>query len=184
MIYLINLIGLIIDEILGHVGHSGPILARLCTWLSFATLKEGLWVYCLRSSLSRCFLTLFRKFNPPGNFTEQYGLLFQFLTLYLFIRSEEQGSPDATLKSDFALLHLGIGALGAVSFLLQTQPRRPLDCSIGIYWVFMRGTSLHKLLWAVAGGGERAYPCCGSSSKAFGALGALWDAVFVYNLRL
>ena len=144
-------------------------------WLSFATLKK---VFGMLPTLFAfaVFLTLFRKFTPPGNFTEQYGLLFQFLTLYLFIRSEEQGRPDHS-QIRFPLLHLGIGALGAVSFLLRPD-LVALWLALGIYWVIMRGTSLHKLFWAVAGGGA-VLILVAAFFKSLGALGALWDAVFV-----
>ena len=50
------------------------------------------------------FLAFFTRFTPSGNFTEQYGLLFQFLTLYLFVRSEEQAKPN--VSPHFASLHL------------------------------------------------------------------------------
>ena len=177
LIYLINLIGLIIDETWGMWAIQGLFLLG-SVWLSFATLKKVFGILPTLFALA-VFLTLFRKFTPPGNFTEQFGLLFQFLTLYLFIRSEEQGRPDHT-QIRFPLLHICIGALGAASFLLRPD-LVALWIALGIYWVIMRGTSLHRLIWAVAGGGT-VLILTAAFFKSLGALGALWDAVFVYNL--
>ena len=177
LLYLINLIGLIIDENWGMWAIQGLFLLG-SVWLSFATLKKVFGILPTLFALA-VFLTLFRKFTPPGNFTEQYGLLFQFLTLYLFIRSEVQSRPDHS-QIRFPLLHLCIGALGAASF-----PLRPdlvaLWIALGIYWVIMGGTSFHRLIWAVAGGGA-VLILTAAFFKSLGALGALWDAVFVYNL--
>ena len=177
LIYLINLIGLIIDENWGIWAIQGLFLLG-SAWLSFASLKKVFGILPTLFALA-AFLTLFRKFTPPGNFTEQYGLLFQFLTLYLFIRSEEQGRPDHT-QIRFPLLHICIGALGAASFLLRPN-LVALWIALGIFWVIMRGISLHKLIWAVAGGGT-VLVLVAAFFKSLGALGALWDAVFVYNL--
>ena len=177
LLYLINLIGLIIDETWGMWAIQGLFLLG-SVWLSFSTLKKVFGTLPALFALA-VFLTLFRKFTPPGNFTEQFGLLFQFLTLFLFIRSEEQGRPDHS-QIRFPLLHICIGALGAASFLLRPD-LVALWIALGIYWVIMRGTSLHRLTWAVAGGGT-VLILTAAFFKSLGALGALWDAVFVYNL--
>ena len=124
------------------------------------------------------FLVFFAKFNPPGNFTEQYGLLFQFLTLYLFVRSEAQ-SKSMPSRIHFALLHVSIGMLGAASFLLRPN-LVALWLAIGIFWILMRGTSLYKLAWAILGGGSVLVLVAGLF-VSFGALDEFWDAVFVYN---
>ena len=137
--------------------------------------------YFLRYALLAVFLALFAKFNPPGNFTEQYGLLFQFLTLYLFIRSEEQNQSTSS-HAQFAFLHLGIGVLGAASFLFKPN-LVALWIVIGFYWLFSRGYSLRKLIWAIAGGASILIFFAGLF-QALGALEALWDAVFVFNFAL
>ena len=72
-----------------------------------------------------------------------------------------------------------IGALGAASFLLRPD-LAALWIAIGIYWLLLRGAAFRKLGWAALGGG------CALLSVAalfgtFGAFGALWDAVIVYN---
>ena len=179
LLYLINLIGLIIDENWGMWVIQGLFLLG-SVWLSFSTLKKVFGTLPALFALA-VFLTLFRKFTPPGNFAEQFGLLFQFLALYLFIRSEEQCRSDHT-QIRFPLLHICIGALGAASFLLKPN-LVALWIALGIYWVIMRGTSLHRLIWAVAGGGT-VLILVAAFFKSLGALGALWDAVFVLQLCL
>jgi hypothetical protein len=124
------------------------------------------------------YLVFFAKFAPPGNFTEQYGLFFQFATLYLFLRSQEQVDAPAN-NPRFALLHLSIGFLGAASFLLRPN-LVALWIIIGLYWLFLRGVSLRKLAWAVVGGGSILIAVAGLFA-ALGAFGALWEAVFGFS---
>jgi hypothetical protein len=124
------------------------------------------------------FLVFYSKFAPPGNFTEQFGILFQFATLYLFFRSQEQADSPAN-NPRFALLHLSIGVLGAAAFLLRPN-LVALWIVIGLYWLFLRGVSLRRLAWAVVGGGS-VLIAVAAYFTAIGALGALWEAVFLYN---
>ena len=139
--------------------------------------KEQFWHHPC-TARSRALPSLFHQFTPSGNFTEQYGLLFQFLTLYLFVRSEEQAKPNVS-PLHFASLHLGIGVLGAASFLLRPN-LVALWIVIGLYWLFVRGNSLRKLAWAVFGGGSVLITVAGLF-LVMGALDAFWDAVFVFN---
>ena len=118
------------------------------------------------------------RFAAPGNYTELYGLLFQFLALYLFLRSQDQSEP-APSHIRFAFLHLAIGALGAAAFLLRPN-LVALWLVIGIYWLVARGYSLRKLAWAVVGGGSILILVAGFF-MAIGAWSALWNAVFVGN---
>ena len=127
---------------------------------------------------SALFLIFFPRFAAPGNFTEQYALLFQFLALYLFVRSQD--IPDADARSiRFSLFHLAIGALGAASFLLRAN-LIVVWLVIGVYWLCVRGPSLRKLAWSVAGGAGVLLAVAGAFF-AIGALGALWDAAFAFN---
>ena len=161
-------------------GASGSFRASSCS----AHLRSHFSPYESPSALSppsfaiALFLAFFSRFAPPGNFTEQYGLLFQFLTLYLFLRSHDQPNP-ASSQTRFALLHLSIGALGAASFLLRPN-LVALWIPISLYWLFLRGPSLRKLAWAVIGGAAILLAVA-ALFAAVGALGALWEAVFIYN---
>ena len=72
-----------------------------------------------------------------------------------------------------------IGALGAASFLLRPD-LAALWIAIGIYWLLLRGAAFRKLGWAALGGGC-ALLFVAALFGTFGAFGALWDAVIVYN---
>ena len=116
LLYLLNLFGLLIHDTWGLWLVQGLFLLSASTF-AFSRLTKTLRHFPrpLRSRPLPCLLCYVS--SNPGNFTEQYGLLFQFLTLYLFLRSQEQPNP-APSQARFAFLHLAIGALGAASFLL------------------------------------------------------------------
>lgn len=123
-------------------------------------------------------LTLFSEFAPPGNSPEQFSLLFQCFTLYLFMRSQGQSTSSAPPRFS-ASLHLAIGALGAASFLLKPN-FVALWLVIGLYWLVVRGGALRKLVWAMIGGGSILIVVAGFF-LALGAWNALWEAVFLFN---
>ena len=176
LLYFLNSIGLIIHEGFGGLLIQAFFLLGTC-YFAFAALRNSFGAVPALLALA-LFLAFFTKFNLPGNFTEQYGLLFQFLTLYLFVRSEDQAKPNIS-PPHFASLHLGIGVLGAASFLLRPN-LVALWIVIGLYWLFVRGNSLRKLAWAVFGGGSVLITVAGLF-LVMGALDAFWDAVFVFN---
>ena len=92
LLYLVYVVGLAIDQTWGIWAVQGLfLLGSAC--LAFVLLRKAFGILPALFTLAM-FLTYFSKFAPPGGFTEQFGLLFQFLTLYLFIRSEVQGRPD------------------------------------------------------------------------------------------
>ncbi len=177
LLYFLNSIGLIIHEGFGGLLIQALFLLGTC-YFAFAALRNSFGAVPALLALA-LFLAFFTKFNLPGNFTEQYGLLFQFLTLYLFVRSEDQAKPNIS-PPHFASLHLGIGALGAASFLLRPN-LVALWIVIGLYWLFVRGNSLRKLAWAVFGGGSVLITVA-MLFLYLGAWNALWDAVIVFNL--
>ena len=113
------------------------------------------------------------------NFTEQYGLLFQFLALSLFLRSQKQPAPAPT-QARFAALHLAIGVLGAACFLLRPN-LVAIWIAIGLYWLCRRDNSLRKLAWAVVGGGSVLILIAGFFA-ALGAWDALWESAFLYSM--
>ena len=156
LLYLLNLFGLLIHDTWGLWLVQGLFLLGASTF-AFLALRKPFGTLPALFALA-LFLALFASFAPPGNFTEQYGLLFQFLTLYLFLRSHDQPNP-ASSQTRFALLHLSIGALGAASFLLRPN-LVALWIPIGLYWLFLRGYSLRKLAWAVYRGRSHTPRCC------------------------
>ena len=176
LLYLINAVGLLIEETWGiWIVQALFLLGTI--YFALILLRKAFGTTPTLFALA-LFLILFSRFNPPGNYTEQYALLFQFLALYLLFRSHQQPHREFRLIH-FALLHMTIGALGAASFLLRPD-LAALWIAIGIYWLLLRGTAFRKLGWAALGGG------CALLSVAalfgtFGAFGALWDAVIVYN---
>ena len=176
LLYFLNFIGLVIHEGIGGLLIQALFLLGACS-IAFAALRNSFGAVPALLALA-LFLAFFTKFNLPGNFTEQYGLLFQFLTLYLFVRSEEQAKPNVS-PLHFASLHLGIGVLGAASFLLRPN-LVALWIVIGLYWLFVRGNSLRKLAWAVFGGGSVLITVAGLF-LVMGAFDAFWDAVIVFN---
>ena len=176
LLLLLNLIGLVIHKTWGLWIVQGLFLLGAST-SAFLVLRRGFGIIPAFFAIA-LFLTFFSRFAPPGNFTEQYGLLFQFLTLYLFLRSLEQPSP-APSQARFASLHLAIGALGAASFLLRPN-LVALWIVIGLFWLVMRGSSLRKLAWAAVGGGSILILVAGLFI-AIGAWSALWEAVFIFN---
>ena len=176
LLYLINAVGLLIEESWGIWIVQALFLLGASTF-AFLALRKPFGTLPALFALA-LFLAFFARFVQSGNFTEQYGLLFQFLTLYLFLRSHELPNP-APSQARFAFLHLSIGALGAASFLLRPN-LVALWIPIGLYWLFLRGSSLRKLAWAVIGGAAILLAVA-ALFAAVGALGALWEAVFEFS---
>ena len=176
LLYLLNLFGLLIHDTWGLWLVQGLFLLGASTF-AFLALRKPFGTLPALFALA-LFLAFFARFVQSGNFTEQYGLLFQFLTLYLFLRSHELPNP-APSQARFASLHLAIGALGAASFLLRPN-LVGLWIAIGLYWLFLRGSSLRKLAWAVIGGAAILLAVA-ALFAAVGALGALWEAVFEFS---
>ena len=176
LLYLLHAIGLMIHEEWG-IWAIQVVFLLSSVWFAFALLRKLFGLLPALFALA-VFLAYFSRFAPPGNYTEQFGILFQFLTLYLFIRSEEDPKPVPS-RPQFALLPFGIGALGAASFLLRPN-LVGLWIVIGVYWLVVRGKSLRKLATAVVGGGSLLI-LTGGLFVSIGAWSALWDAVFVFN---
>ena len=144
LLYLINAIGLLIEESWGiWIVQALFLLGTI--YFALIMLRKAFGTTPALFALA-LFLILFSRFNPSGNYTEQYALLFQFLALYLLFRSHQQ--PHREFRPiHFALLHMTIGALGAASFLLRPD-LAALWIAIGIYWLLLRGAAFRKLGWA------------------------------------
>ena len=105
--------------------------------------------------------------------TEHYALLFQFLALFLLLRADKTGGPNAWEC-------LGIGALGALSFLLRAN-LIGVWLAIGIFWTVRWPETRLRIFWSVIGG----LSVLVAVSIVFLSLGAwteFWDATIVYNL--
>ena len=176
LLYSLNALGILIHDTWGLWVVESLFLLGAAAF-AFLTLKKRFGLLPAAFALA-LFLALYARFAAPGNKTELYSLLFQFLALYLFLRSQDQSEP-APSHIRFAFLHLAIGALGAASFLLRPN-LVALWLVIGVFWIIKRGYSLRKLAWAVVGGGSILLLVAGFF-MATGAWSALWKAVFVAN---
>ena len=174
--YLLNAVGLVLNEEWGFWVMQGLFLLASSAF-AFLVFRRSFGSIPALFALA-LFLVFYRWFASPGNFTEQYGLLFQFLALYLFLRSQEERVP-AHSHTRFALIHIGIGVLGAAAFLIRPN-LVALWLVIGIFWFLRRGNVIRKLAWAVCGGGS-ALAAVAVFFIAIGAWDALWSAVFTYN---
>ena len=176
LFYLLNAVGFLVHETWGAWLVQGLFLLAASAF-AFLVFRRGFGTVPAFCALA-LFLVFYGKFSPPGNYTEQYAFLFQFLSLYLFLHSQAE-TDDTPAHVRFALLHLGIGVLGAATFLIRPN-LVVLWLVIGLYWLVLRGASMRKLAWAVLGGGS-VLLLVGAYFTAVGAMAALWSAVFGYN---
>ena len=176
LLYLLNAAGLVIDEIWGFWVIQGLFLIATSAFALLA-FRKGFGTVPALFSLA-LLLVFYRKFSPPGNYTEQYALLFQFISLYLFLQSQER-TDYPPFRVRFVLIHLCIGVLGAAAFLIRPN-LVAIWLVVGLFWLLQRDSSIRKLAWAVLGGGSTLLAVA-VFFNAIGAWDALWDAVFVYN---
>ena len=174
--YLLNAVGLVLNEEWGFWVMQGLFLLASSAF-AFLVFRRSFGSIPALFALA-LFLVFYRWFASPGNFTEQYGLLFQFATLYLFLRSQEE-SDSVPSQFRFASLHIGIGVLGAAAFLIRPN-LVAIWLVVGLYWLLLRGSSIRRLAWAVLGGGSTLLAVA-VLFIANGAFGALWSAVFAFN---
>jgi len=170
LIYLINLVGLVIDDVWGIWLVEGIFLLATA-WLAFTIVKARFGAVAASFAVV-IFLIYYGRFVQGGNLTEQYALLFQFLALYLFILTESRG---ARIK-----ITLAIGILAALAFLLRPD-LVGVWLAIGIYWwIFHRDNALRLTLWSALGAMVVFLPVIAIFASV-GGIYALWDAVFVFN---
>ena len=170
LIYLINLIGLVIDDAWGIWLVEGIFLLAT-VWLIFTVIKARFGVVVALFALV-IFLFYYEWFVEGGNLTEQYALLFQFLALYLFTLTETRGARRNLL--------MPIGILAALAFLLRPN-LIGVWLAIGIYWwIFRRDEALKLTLWSALGAMVVFLPVIAIFASV-GGLYAFWDAVFVFN---
>ena len=170
LIYLINLVGLVIDDVWGIWLVEGIFLLATA-WLAFTIVKARFGAVAASFAVV-IFLIYYGRFVQGGNLTEQYALLFQFLALYLFILTESRGARTK--------ITLSIGILAALAFLLRPD-LVGVWLAIGIYWwIFHRDNALSLTLWSALGAMAVFLPVIVIFASV-GGLYALWDAVFVFN---
>ncbi len=175
LIYIINVAGIVISDVWGIWLVQFGFLAGIC--LSAAKLfRSSFGTMAMLFSLM-VLLAYFDKFVRPGNFTEEYALLFQFLALCLFVRVERRVRYPPCAG---CLLPALLGALGAALLLLR--PNLVGVCAaIGVYWLIYWDDSARKFIWAGVGGAVVLLVVAAWFAAA-GGLSHLWDAVFVYNV--
>ncbi len=173
VMYLLVLVGLVIGGTFG-IWALGATFLLASTWLSFKIARDA---FGTAAALVSCafFLAYFEKLGDGGNLTEHYALLFQFLALFLFFRIE--GGSD----KHGVLLCLTIGVLGAAAFLLRAN-LVGVWLAIGLYWMVRKDRALKWVLYSIVGG-LAVFLLVALIFTAAGALGPLWDAVIVYNLK-
>ncbi len=174
--FVLTLIGTILGGSYG-IWTLGTAFLLGSTWFVFKVTKEafGATAALVAGTL---FLFSFRRVADGGGLTEHYALLFQCLTLFLFLRV----SQGRTGGDRIALV--AIGALGAAAFLLRPN-LIGVWLTIGLYWTlqiwaFQRREALRWIVWSAAGG----LAVLGLTAiviASLGAFGAMWDAVIVYN---
>ena len=171
LIYLLNVVGLVIGGVLG-IWLLGALFLVGSTWFAFRTVKEAFGTTAALIPLT-FFLIYFAKFSQGGNLTEHYALLFQFLTLSLFLQIERRnGRHDIWLS-------LAIGMLGAGAFLLRPN-LIGVWLAIGLYWIIQKDNALKWTVWSVSGG----LAVLLAVSVIFALVGgwnALWDSTIAYN---
>ncbi len=174
--YLLTFAGTVMGGAYG-IWLLGAAFLLSSTWFAFKVTREayGTTAALLATTL---FLFCFRRVADGGGLTEHYAILFQLMALFLFVQLR-----NGNAKRD-AYFCLVIGALGAAAFLLRPN-LVGVWLAIGLYWlvqlwIFRHRDILKRMLWSIAGG-LVTLTIVAMAFAALGALGALWDAVIVYN---
>ena len=140
-------------------------------WFAFRIIDRQFGTTAALFSVATLLIYVMMLGNRLG-LTEHYALLFQFLTLFLFIRAEKSDGPQAWEC-------IAIGALGALSFLLRAN-LIGIWLAIGIFWAIRWPQARSRILWSGTGG----LLVLAAVSIAFLSLGAwteFWDATIIYN---
>ena len=140
-------------------------------WLAFKIVDRQFGTVAALFSVATLLIYVMTIGSRLG-LTEHYALFFQFLALFLFLRAKKTGGPNAWEC-------LGIGALGALSFLLRAN-LIGVWLAIGIFWAVRWPEARLRIVWSVIGG----LSVLAAVSVAFLSLGAwtdFWNATIVYN---
>lgn len=188
--------------------HKGPLIYFLNAlgYVIGGGSSWGVWILQFASLIGAAvlgFIALRRLFNTAsafiasmmwittmpavldgGNLTETWGLLFQFGTLLLLVLLMNGMKNEDTRRH--YLLALGIGALGTLAFLLRPN-LVSIWVAIGIVslvriTISVQIAAYSRLILAAALGGLIIALAFSIFFLVNGAFGALWDAMFVYNL--
>ena len=142
------------------------------SWLAFKIVDRQFGTTAALFSVATLLIYVMMLGSRLG-LTEHYALLFQFLALFLLLRADKTGGPNAWEC-------LGIGALGALSFLLRAN-LIGVWLAIGIFWTVRWPETRLRIFWSVIGG----LSVLVAVSIVFLSLGAwteFWDATIAYNL--
>ena len=130
LFYVLNLSGLVLHETWGIWVVQGLFLLGTAS-IAFLLLWRSLGILPALFALA-IFLAYYRSFVPPGNYTEQFGLFFQFLTLYT-LRAKSRRSHVRYVPITLCLVTLRYRCARRCHVPAQSQPRRPLDS----YWYLL-----------------------------------------------
>ena len=168
LIYVLILAGLMISESWGTAIFQ-IIFLFSSLYVCFLIIKENFGIFSSLFSLS-IFVFCLERFDP-GNFTEFYSLLLQFVALYLFVRVERRNRRESWLP-------LAIGVLGGLAFLLKPN-LVGIWLAVGLYWV-SGARAPNRLSWSIAGGAG-VIAAAAAVFAVVGGLSAFWDAAVIYN---
>ena len=144
----------------------GFLALRKSFGLAPAITASLIWLYGLNGTLN------------GGNFTEEYSLVFSFLSIFFFIWSKDK---KATFWFDF-----GIGLCAGSSFLFRlnnTGPQIAIVLTLGIIFLFKHEYMV--LLKRMTTIGIASLVPTGALAIYLipkNAMGAFWDASIVYNM--
>ena len=176
--YLLTLLGTTLGGTIG-IWLLGAAFLLCSTWFAYKITREAFGATAALLAIS-LFLFSFRKVADGGGLTEHYALLFQCLAVFLFLRLSRGRAQNQTL------ICTAIGALGAAAFLLRPN-LVGVWIAIGLYWVLQlwfhrRQDTLRWIVWSVVGG-LTVIAVMALVFAILGALGAMWDAMIVYNFK-
>ena len=92
LLYVINVAGVVISDVSGIWLVQIGFLAGTCL-SAYKLFTDAQFGTTTKLFLLTIFLVFFEKFVDDGNISEQYGLLFQFLALSLFVKIERRTDP-------------------------------------------------------------------------------------------
>ncbi len=106
-------------------------------WFAFRIVDRQFGTTAALFSVATLLIYVMMLGNRLG-LTEHYALLFQFLTLFLFMRAEKSDGPQVWEC-------IAIGALGALSFLLRAN-LISIWLAIGIFWIVKWAGQIEDLM--------------------------------------
>lgn len=177
VIYYIDALGLwLAPDSLWGVWSLEFVSLGLATLAGYALLKQ---LYGVNTAIISTFLWLFSSFTllAGGNLTNEYGLPFQFLLMWLFQRAEKKGN--------YKWVGYFIGACSGLLFFTR-QNAIGIPIAIGIYLLANRlyqreFQRLVRDLLPILAGAITVFVIIVGYFTIKGAWQAFWDTAFQYN---